>query len=88
VHEPLATVREALEFSALLRQPRGTPRGEKLAYVDTIIELLELQDIEHALVGEPGKGLTVEQRKRLTVGVELVSKPTILLFLDEPTSGK
>lgn len=88
MHEPLATVREALEFSALLRQPRGTSREEKLAYVDKIIELLELQDIEHALVGEPGKGLTVEQRKRLTVGVELVSKPTILLFLDEPTSGQ
>ena len=88
VHEPLATVREALEFSALLRQPRGTSRAEKLAYVDTIIDLLELRDIEDAIVGEPGKGLTIEQRKRLTVGVELASKPSILLFLDEPTSGR
>ena len=35
----------------------------------------------------PGAGLTVEQRKRLTIGVELAAKPTILLFLDEPTSG-
>lgn len=88
VHEPLATVREALEFSALLRQPRGTSRADKLAYVDTIVDLLELRDIEDAIVGEPGKGLTVEQRKRLTVGVELASKPSILLFLDEPTSGE
>jgi ABC-type multidrug transport system ATPase subunit len=48
---------------------------EKLAYVDTIIELLELQDIEDALIGQPGAGLGVEQRKRLTIGVELVSKP-------------
>ncbi|KAH7053456.1 multidrug resistance protein CDR2 [Macrophomina phaseolina] len=87
VHESLATVREALEFSALLRQSRDTPREEKLKYVDTIIQLLELHDIEHTLIGRPGAGLSVEQRKRLTIGVELVSKPSILIFLDEPTSG-
>lgn len=87
VHESLATVREALEFSAILRQPRGTSREDKLAYVDTIIQLLEMQDIEHALIGRAGKGLGVEQRKRLTIGVELVAKPSILIFLDEPTSG-
>ncbi|GAB7334975.1 hypothetical protein MBLNU13_g06844t1 [Cladosporium sp. NU13] len=87
VHEPYATVREALEFSALLRQSRETPREEKLAYVDTIIDLLELRDLEHTLIGRVGAGLSVEQRKRVTIGVELVSKPSILIFLDEPTSG-
>lgn len=87
VHEPLATVREALEFSALLRQPRTTPKEEKLQYVDTIINLLEMHDIENTLIGTAGAGLSVEQRKRLTIGVELVSKPSILIFLDEPTSG-
>ncbi|PSN71258.1 multidrug resistance protein CDR2 [Corynespora cassiicola Philippines] len=87
VHEPLATVREALEFSALLRQSRDTPREEKLRYVDAIVELLQLQDIEHTLIGRPGAGLSVEERKRLTIGVELVAKPSILIFLDEPTSG-
>jgi ABC-type multidrug transport system ATPase subunit len=85
VHEPFATVREALEFSALLRQSRDTPREEKLAYVDTIIDLLELHDLEHTLIGRIGAGLSVEQRKRVTIGVELVSKPSILIFLDEPT---
>jgi ABC-type nitrate/sulfonate/bicarbonate transport system ATPase subunit len=85
VHEPFATVREALEFSALLRQSRETPREEKLAYVDTIIDLLELHDLEHTLIGNLGAGLSVEQRKRVTIGVELVSKPSILIFLDEPT---
>jgi ABC-type multidrug transport system ATPase subunit len=78
VHEPLATVREALEFSALLRQSRDTPTEEKLRYVDTIIDLLELHDLEHTLVGRPGSGLSVEQRKRLTIAVELVAKPSIL----------
>jgi ABC-type nitrate/sulfonate/bicarbonate transport system ATPase subunit len=87
IHEPYATVREALEFSAPLRQPRDTPAEEKLRYVDTIVDLLELNDLEHTLSGRPGAGLSVEQRKRLTIGVELVAKPSILIFLDEPTSG-
>ncbi|KAG9253562.1 ABC transporter [Emericellopsis atlantica] len=87
VHESYATVREALEFSALLRQSRETPRAEKLSYVNTIIDLLELHDIADTLIGEVGAGLSVEQRKRVTIGVELVSKPSILVFLDEPTSG-
>lgn len=85
VHEPFATVRESLEFSALLRQSRETPREEKLAYVDSIIDLLELHDLKHTLIGRVGAGLSVEQRKRVTIGVELVSKPSILIFLDEPT---
>ncbi|KAJ5084892.1 hypothetical protein NUU61_009471 [Penicillium alfredii] len=87
VHEPFATVREALEFSALLRQPSHIPREEKLKYVDTIINLLELHDLADTLIGYVGAGLSVEQRKRVTIGVELVSKPSILIFLDEPTSG-
>lgn len=89
VHEPYATVREALEFSALLRQSRDIPQTDKLSYVNVIIDLLELHDIADSLIGKPGAGhgLSVEQRKRLTIGVELVSKPKILIFLDEPTSG-
>jgi ABC-type multidrug transport system ATPase subunit len=85
VHEPLATVREALEFSALLRQPRETPDHEKLQYVDTIIDLLELNALEHTLIGTPGSGLSIEQRKRLTIAVELVAKPSILSkFIVDP----
>ncbi|QKX63303.1 uncharacterized protein TRUGW13939_10472 [Talaromyces rugulosus] len=87
VHEPFATVREALEFSALLRQSRDVSREEKLKYVDVIINLLELHDIADTLIGKVGAGLSVEQRKRVTIGVELVAKPSILIFLDEPTSG-
>lgn len=83
LHDGTATIREALEFSALLRQDRKTPRAEKLAYVDKIIDLLELRDMQDAIVSSLG----VEQRKRLTIGVELTSKPQLLLFLDEPTSG-
>ncbi|CCG82129.1 putative ABC transporter [Taphrina deformans PYCC 5710] len=87
IHEPTATVREALQFSALLRQPRETPTAEKYEYVEEIIKLLEMEHIADALIGTVGAGLSVEQRKRVTLGVELASKPSLLLFLDEPTSG-
>lgn len=79
LHDSSATVREAFEFSALLRQPSHVPRSEKLAYVDTIIKLLELEDFEDAIIGEPGAGLSVEKRKRVTIGVELVAKPSLLM---------
>lgn len=87
VHEWTTTVREALRFSAYLRQPQSVPVAEKDAYCEDIIELLELQDLADGMIGFPGYGLSVEARKRLTIGVELAAKPELLLFLDEPTSG-
>lgn len=87
VHEPTATVREALRFSALLRQPKEVSTKEKYDYCETIIDLLEMRDIAGATIGIIGEGLNAEQRKRLTIGVELASKPELLFFLDEPTSG-
>ncbi|KAH8819211.1 ABC-2 type transporter-domain-containing protein [Xylogone sp. PMI_703] len=87
LHLSTSTVREALNFSALLRQPAHIPRAEKLAYVDEVIKLLDMAEYADAVVGVPGEGLNVEQRKRLTIGVELAAKPELLLFLDEPTSG-
>ena len=83
LHDRTATVREAIEFSAILRQDASIPRAEKIAYVDKIINLLELNELEDAII----MSLGVEQRKRLTIGVELAAKPSLLLFLDEPTSG-
>ncbi|KAL2266038.1 hypothetical protein VTJ83DRAFT_5390 [Remersonia thermophila] len=87
VHDPTQTVREALRFSADLRQPFETPREEKYQYVEEIIALLEMESFADAIIGSPEAGLTVEQRKRVTIGVELAAKPELLLFLDEPTSG-
>jgi ABC-type multidrug transport system ATPase subunit len=87
IHSETTTVREALLFSARLRQPYNVPDEVKVSFVNEIIAMLELGPIEGKVVGELGKGgLTVEQRKRLTIGVELVANPSIL-FLDEPTSG-
>ncbi|KIW64177.1 hypothetical protein PV04_09130 [Phialophora macrospora] len=87
LHLHTSTVREALQFSALLRQPKSTPVEEKYEYVEKVIRMLDMTEFAEAVVGIPGQGLNVEQRKLLTIGVELAAKPTVLLFLDEPTSG-
>jgi ABC-type multidrug transport system ATPase subunit len=146
VHEPTATVGEALLFSARLRQPYAVPDADKMDYVESIMDLLELKPLRDAIIGSeffflppcatgcasqdpgillgwseapglhtlfsggvtprpplaclatfimalrtnafsaPGSGLSIEQRKRLTLATELVARPS-LLFLDEPTSG-
>ncbi|PYH93948.1 hypothetical protein BO71DRAFT_484181 [Aspergillus ellipticus CBS 707.79] len=87
LHLETSTVREALIFSALLRQPASTPRREKIAYVEEVIKMLNMEAYAEAVVGVLGEGLNVEQRKRLTIGVEIAAKPDLLLFFDEPTSG-
>lgn len=56
MHLETSTVREALEFSAILRQPAHIPRAEKIAYVDEVIELLDMQTYADAVVGVPGEG--------------------------------
>ncbi len=52
-----------------------------------VMDLVELSALSKAIVGLPAvSGLSVEQRKRLTIAVELVANPAIV-FMDEPTSG-
>lgn len=87
LHLETSTVRESLRFSAMLRQPQSVSIEEKYAFVEEVIEMLNMEDFANAVVGVPGEGLNVEQRKLLTIGVELAAKPKLLLFLDEPTSG-
>lgn len=56
-------------------------------FIEEVMELVELTPLREALVGLPGvNGLSTEQRKRLTIAVELVANPSII-FMDEPTSG-
>ncbi|KAF3781020.1 ABC transporter G family member 42 [Nymphaea thermarum] len=97
IHSPQVTVRESLIFSAFLRLPSDVSHQEKMnknyietsvqAFVDEVMELVELDNLKDALVGLPGvTGLSTEQRKRLTIAVELVANPSII-FMDEPTSG-
>ncbi|KAJ5566187.1 hypothetical protein N7535_007825 [Penicillium sp. DV-2018c] len=87
LHLDTSTVRESLRFSAMLRQPASVSVQEKYDYVEEVIKMLKMEEFAEAIVGVPGEGLNVEQRKLLTIGVELAAKPKLLLFLDEPTSG-
>jgi len=102
LHLETATVREALRFSAMLRQPQSVPVKEKYESVEEVIKMLNMEDFSEAIIGVPGEGddppakagyilidlgLNIEQRKLLTIGVELAARPALLLFLDEPTSG-
>ncbi|MEW2573832.1 FHA domain-containing protein [Streptomyces sp. NPDC047070] len=76
------TVRRALAYAAELRFPQDTAKAEREARVDEVIRELGLGQ----RAGQPIHSLSGGQRKRVSVALELLTKPS-LLFLDEPTSG-
>ncbi|MFB7169261.1 FHA domain-containing protein [Streptomyces sp. NPDC056254] len=76
------TVRRALTYAAELRFPQDTAKAERQARVDEVIRELGLQE----RAAQPVHSLSGGQRKRVSVALELLTKPS-LLFLDEPTSG-
>ncbi|WJX58199.1 ABC transporter G member 31 [Trifolium repens] len=87
IHSPQVTIEESLWFSASLRLPKDISIDKRREFVEQVMKLVELDSLRHALVGLPGSsGLSTEQRKRLTIAVELVANPSII-FMDEPTSG-
>ncbi|XP_037437839.1 ABC transporter G family member 41-like isoform X1 [Triticum dicoccoides] len=87
VHSPQITVSESVAYSAWLRLPPEVDSKARNEFVKEVLEIIELDEIRDFLVGIPGvNGLSTEQRKRLTIAVELVSNPSII-FMDEPTSG-
>lgn len=87
IHSPHVTVYESLVYSAWLRLPAEADSAKRKMFIEQVMELVELAPLRGALVGLPGvNGLSTEQRKRLTIAVELVANPAII-FMDEPTSG-
>lgn len=87
MHSPCVTVYESLLYSASMRLAADVKKETRKMFIDEVMELVELKPLMNALVGLPRiDGLSTEQRKRLTIAVELVANPSIL-FMDEPTSG-
>ncbi|KAH6804230.1 pleiotropic drug resistance 9 [Perilla frutescens var. frutescens] len=87
IHSPQITVEESVIFSAWLRLDPQIDAKTKSEFVKEVLETIELDGIKDALVGIPGvDGLSTEQRKRLTIAVELIANPSII-FMDEPTTA-
>nr|CAD59576.1 PDR-like ABC transporter [Oryza sativa Japonica Group] len=87
IHSPNLTVYESLQFSAWLRLPSNVKSHQRNMFIDEVMDLVELTGLKNAMVGLAGAtGLSAEQRKRLTIAVELVASPSII-FMDEPTTG-
>ncbi|PWA56732.1 pigment precursor permease, P-loop containing nucleoside triphosphate hydrolase [Artemisia annua] len=81
------TVKETVYYSAELQLPKLMPRYEKRDRADKIIREMGLQDSLNTRIGGWGlKGLSGGQKRRVSICLELLTHPKILL-LDEPTSG-
>jgi len=81
LHEPTATVFEALQFSSALRSPLENQQNRN-EMIDFVLQSLNLSHTRVRLVG----GLSRSELKRLTIAIELLACPSVL-FLDEPTTG-
>ena len=105
IHDPHATVREGLLFSArmvrdvqvhccpcflatpvrvlcrgLQRMEHPLPDPDLRVYVNDVLHMLELEDVADILVGDADTGLPVGEKKRYTIGVELVTNPSVLFL--------
>ncbi|KAK4684731.1 hypothetical protein P7C73_g5437, partial [Tremellales sp. Uapishka_1] len=87
VLSPTATVLETLIFAAHLRLPENIPTSIKVERAATVLAQLGLSDIAHTRVGSiDRRGISGGEMRRVSIGIELVAAPDILV-LDEPTSG-
>ncbi|KAL6758227.1 P-loop containing nucleoside triphosphate hydrolase protein [Haematococcus lacustris] len=81
------TVLETMKMAAALRLPPNMAAADKEEYVERLLTLLGLAKVRHTRVGDKKvRGLSGGERKRLSLGCELIGSPS-LIFLDEPTSG-
>ncbi|KAJ3189650.1 hypothetical protein HK101_008814 [Irineochytrium annulatum] len=84
---PCLTVRETLRFAARLRLPRDMRRSTKYALVETAISELGLRECADTVIGDEWrKGISGGERRRVSVAVQLLMNPSLIL-MDEPTTG-
>lgn len=84
---PNLTVRETLHYTAALRLPATFNSDQRDVRVNEVIREMGLLQCQDVIVGDPSKkGISGGERRRVCIGMELLTRPT-LLFLDEPTSG-
>ncbi len=84
---PELTVWEAVRYSAKFRLPPDFSEEEIDRRVQTTLQQLGLENVQHLQIGKPEKKiLSGGQRKRVNIAMELVTDP-VIMFLDEPTSG-
>lgn len=87
-HEQLVetlTVQETLQYSTLLQLPNHVPLSQRLVAVDEVMGIMELADVADVRVGGlfHAKGLSTGHRRRLYIGLELLTKPSLVL-VDDP----
>ena len=84
---PTLTVRETLRYSAELRLPPGTTRGERYQVVEDVIIELGLKECADTRIGNNiRKGCSGGEKRRCSLAVQMLANPS-LLFLDEVTTG-
>lgn len=84
---PSLTVRETLFYAACLRLPSHMSRSQKMGRANQVISQMGLKDCADTLIGnEMIKGISGGEKRRVSVSIQLLNDPKILL-LDEPTSG-
>ncbi|TPX48807.1 hypothetical protein SeLEV6574_g01840 [Synchytrium endobioticum] len=81
------TVRETLQYAALLKLPDTMTHQQKMARVDKVVAQMRLSRRLDTKVGNSTiRGISGGEKKRLHIASELLGSPKVL-FLDEPTSG-
>ncbi|KAI9806378.1 MAG: hypothetical protein M1825_006493 [Sarcosagium campestre] len=84
---PSLTVRETLQFAAVLRLPRWMTRAEKRRRADDVILQLGLKDCANTMIGSDTiRGISGGEKRRVSIAIQILTQPRVL-FLDEPTSG-